>query len=94
MVPNRQGPGLAQLEQHPDRIPRIWYYPPSLGVNGIFDLAANIQDGNGDYDLRFGETFFDFPWFDGFDRAETPARIDRPTTTLRAVPRTSFKEWC
>lgn len=81
-----KNPALRRLEKRPGEIPRLWYYPPSLGVNTIFDLAATIQDGTGNYDLRFGETFFDYSWFGGFDQAETLARISCPTTILHVAP--------
>ena len=63
-------PALKYLKKHPGQIPKIWYYPPELGVNAIYALNANMQDGTGNYDLRFGVTFYDFSWFDGFDTEE------------------------
>lgn len=48
-------------------------------------LTKNYQDGTGDYDLRFGETFYDFSWFDGFDQAETLAKIDCPTLIMHVA---------
>ena len=36
------------------------------------------------YDLRFGETFYDGSWFDGFDQAETLARLQAPTVLIHA----------
>ncbi|MFT3942451.1 MAG: alpha/beta hydrolase [Ancrocorticia sp.] len=78
-------PAFKYMDKHPGKVPRLWFYPPSLGVNELFDLTANLQDGTGDYDLRFGETFYDYSWFEGFDQAETLARIQCPTTILHVA---------
>ena len=40
-------PALNYMKNHPGKIPRIWYYPPELQVNLIYDLTANLQDGSG-----------------------------------------------
>lgn len=73
-------------KKYPNQLPRIWYYPPRLAVNLIYDLTANIQDGTGEYDLRFGDAFYNYSWFDNFDQAETLSRIRVPTTLLHVAP--------
>ena len=47
-----KNPALKYLEKHPGEIPKIWFYPPKLGINSIYALNANMQDGNGHYDLN------------------------------------------
>lgn len=79
-------PALKYLAKHPGEIPKIWYYPPKLGINSLFALKANLQDGNGKYDLRFGVTFYDFSWFEGFDLEETLKSIQSPTLVMHVAP--------
>ncbi|MGI6743506.1 MAG: alpha/beta fold hydrolase [Eubacteriales bacterium] len=79
-------PALKYLKKHPGQIPKIWYYPPELGVNAIYALNANMQDGTGNYDLRFGVTFYDFSWFDGFDTEEILKNIKAPTIVMHVAP--------
>lgn len=81
-----KNPALRYLKKHPGKIPKIWYYPPKLGVNSIYALNANIQDGTGNYDLRFGITFYDFSWFEGFDQEETLKNIKSPTIVMHVAP--------
>ncbi len=78
-------PALDYMRRHPGRIPRLWYLPPGLHVNEFFDLTANLQDGTGSYDLRFGETFYDFSWFAGFDQAQTLRAVRCPSVLLHAA---------
>ncbi len=79
-------PALKYLKKHPGQIPKIWYYPPELGVNAIYALNANMQDGTADYDLRFGVAFYDFSWFDGFDTEEILKNIKAPTVVMHVAP--------
>lgn len=79
-------PALQYMKQHPGKIPRIWYYPPELQVNTLFDLTANMQDKTGEYDLRFGQTFYTFKWFDAFDQTMTLQRITKPSILLHIAP--------
>ena len=79
-------PALRYMAKHPGKIPRIWYYPPELQVNTLFDLTANLQDGTGEYDLRFGQTFYNFKWFDAFDQTTTLQRITKPSILLHVAP--------
>ncbi|NLL29203.1 MAG: hypothetical protein GX259_10440 [Bacteroidales bacterium] len=81
-----KNPALRYLKKHPGEIPKIWYYPPKLGVNSIYALNANMQDGTGNYDLRFGITFYDFSWFEGFDQEETLKNIKSPTIVMHVAP--------
>lgn len=62
------------MEKHPNNPLRIFYLPPSL--NQAFDLTT------GPYDLRFGDTFYDCSWFEGFDQAETLSQIRCPSVLI------------
>lgn len=79
-------PALKYMEKHPGEIPKIWYYPPELGINSIYAMSANIQDETGSYDLRFGLTFYDFSWFEGFDQEETLKNIKSPAVVMHVAP--------
>lgn len=81
-----KNPALKYLEKHPGEIPKIWYYPPKLGINSLYSLNANMQDGTGDYDLRFGVTFYDYSWFEGFDTEEILKKIQSPTIVMHVAP--------
>src|SRR5690606_13744262 len=59
------------MDRNPDKQLRIFFLPPSM--NKAFDLLT------GPYDLYFGETFYDYSWFDNFDQAETLTRIKCPS---------------
>ncbi len=76
-------PALRYIRKHPGAIPKIWYYPPKSGLNSLYALNANIQDGTGQYDLRFGVTFYDFSWFEGFDTEEILKNIQVPTIVMQ-----------
>ncbi|MEA4846401.1 MAG: alpha/beta hydrolase [Clostridiaceae bacterium] len=62
------------MEKNPNKRLRIFFLPPSL--NRSFDLIT------GDYDLRFGDTFYDCSWFDNFNQAETLSRINCPSVLI------------
>jgi pimeloyl-ACP methyl ester carboxylesterase len=62
------------MENHPGKRLRIFFLPPS--VNRSFDLLS------GDYDLRFGDTFYDCSWFENYDQAETLSRISCPSVLI------------
>jgi pimeloyl-ACP methyl ester carboxylesterase len=79
-------PALKYLAKHPGQIPKIWFYPPELGVNAIYALNANMQDGTSDYDLRFGVTFYDFSWFDGYDMEDILQHIKSPAIVMHVAP--------
>jgi pimeloyl-ACP methyl ester carboxylesterase len=79
-------PALRYLEKHPGEIPKVWYYPPRLGINALYALNANMQDGTANYDLRFGVTFYDFSWFEGFDLEEILINIQSPTIVMHVAP--------
>jgi len=81
-----QGPALRYMKKHPGEIPRLWFYPPELGVNAIFELTRNIQDGTGGYDLYFGVSFYDFSWFEGFDQEDTLKAIQAPSLVMQVNP--------
>lgn len=81
-----KNPAIKYLNNHPGEIPKIWYYPPKLGINSIYALNANMQDGTGEYDLRFGVTFYDFSWFTDYDQEEILKNIQSPTIVLHVAP--------
>jgi pimeloyl-ACP methyl ester carboxylesterase len=79
-------PALKYLDKHPGEIPKIWYYPPELGINSLYALNANMQDETGNYDLRFGVTFYDFSWFEGFNQEDILKNIQSPTIVMHVAP--------
>lgn len=79
-------PALKLFRKNPTKIPIIWYYPPELGVNTLLQLTANMQDGTGDYDLRFGEAFYDFTFFNGISQEAMLKKIRVPTCILHVAP--------
>ncbi|NMA11708.1 MAG: alpha/beta hydrolase [Chloroflexi bacterium] len=81
-----KNPALNYLNRHPGRIPKIWFYPPELGINSIYAMNANMQDGTSHYDLRFGVTFYDFSWFEGFELEEILKNIKSPTIVMHVAP--------
>lgn len=81
-----KNPALKYLDKHPGQIPKMWFYPPELGVNAIYALNANMQDGTSDYDLRFGVTFYDFSWFNGYDQEDILKNIKSPTIVMHVAP--------
>lgn len=68
------------------KIPLVWYYPPKAKLNQLVLFTGNLQDGTGDYDLRFGKAFYDFSWFRGFNQEKTLGEIDCPTIILHVAP--------
>jgi pimeloyl-ACP methyl ester carboxylesterase len=81
-----KNPALRYLDKHPGQIPKIWYYPPELGINTIYAINANMQDKTSHYDLRFGITFYDFSWFKGFDQEEILKNIKTAAVVLHVAP--------
>ena len=88
-----KNPALKFMEKHPQQIPRIWLYPPELKVNQIYDLTANLQDGTGDYDLRFGLAFYDFSWFRDFPQEETLKQVQCPSILLHVAKPANFQDY-
>lgn len=66
----------SYLDRNPGSGLRVFYLPPAM--NRAFALLDSP------YDLRFGETFYDGSWFEGFDQAETLARVQAPTVLIHA----------
>ena len=62
------------LERHPGKRLRLFFLPPQ--VNRMFDLITSP------YDLRFGDTFYDCSWFDGYDREQVLSAIRVPTVLI------------
>jgi len=77
---------MAYFKKDPTKIPIIWYYPPELGVNTLLEIAANMQDGTGNYDLRFGNAFYDFSFFKDISQEDMLKRIKLPTCILHVAP--------
>lgn len=78
-------PAIKYMDRHPRKVPQIWYYPATSKVNLLYRLTGNIQDGTGEYDLRFGQSFYDFSWFNGFDQAETLTKVSCPSVLLHVA---------
>lgn len=38
------------------------------------------------HDLRFGDAFYDYSWFEDFNQAEALAKIQCPTTIMHVAP--------
>lgn len=53
-------PYTKRIRESSGEMPIVWYYPPEIGLNGMVFLSRNMQDGTGEYDLRFGKAFYDF----------------------------------
>ncbi len=66
----------SYLDKNPGKRLRIFFLPPSM--NRGFDLLSD------EYDLRFGDTFYDDTWLVGYDQAETLARIRCPSVLIHA----------
>ena len=81
-----KGPALEYLAKHPGQIPKMWFYPPKMGINSLYAINANMQDGTSHYDLRFGVTFHDFSWFEGFNQEEILKNIQSPTVVMHVAP--------
>nr|WP_076388101.1 alpha/beta hydrolase [Vaginimicrobium propionicum] len=80
-----KNPFQKRIKEGSGKMPLVWYYPPEMGLNGLVFLTRNMQDGTGEYDLRFGQAFYDFSWFEGFDQAEALSRIECPTIILHVA---------
>ncbi|MEO9330142.1 alpha/beta hydrolase [Gordonia aurantiaca] len=78
-----RGPVERRLDRDPHVLPKLWWLPPTL--NRAIALTACLQDGTGDYDLRYGDLFYDGAWLAGYDQAETLGRVLVPTTLLHAT---------
>lgn len=79
-------PFAKRIDENSREMPIVWYYPPEIGLNGMIYITRNLQDGTGEYDLRFGKTFYDFSWFDGFNQREALSEIECPTIILHVAP--------
>ncbi|HHT94346.1 MAG TPA: alpha/beta hydrolase [Clostridia bacterium] len=81
-----KNPFTKRIKVNSEKMPIVWYYPPEIGLNGLVFLTRNMQDGTGMYDLRFGNTFYDFSWFEGFDQRGALSEIECPTIILHVAP--------
>lgn len=79
-------PFSKAIQEKSGKMPIVWYYPPEIRLNQMIFLTRNMQDGTGNYDLRFGEAFYDFSWFESFDQKKTLGEIDCPTIILHVAP--------
>lgn len=78
-------PFSKRIKENSGEMPLVWYYPPKLKLNDLVFLTRNMQDGTGNYDLRFGESFYDFSWFKGLDQEEILKGIACPTIILHVA---------
>lgn len=81
-----KNPFSKRIRENSSKMPIVWYYPPEIGLNGLIFLTRNMQDGTGNYDLRFGEAFYDFSWFYGVDQKKMLSEIECPTIILHVAP--------
>lgn len=79
-------PFLKRMKAQKGQMPLVWYYPPKLKLNQLVFMTRNRHDQTGDYDLRFGDAFYDFSWFEGFDQEATLKSITCPTLILHVAP--------
>lgn len=79
-------PFLKRMKERGGQMPVVWYYPPKMKLNQLVLMTRNLQDKTGAYDLRFGEAFYDFSWFAGFDQEATLKSITCPTLILHVAP--------
>ena len=75
-------PALKIFKKDSKKMPIIWYYPPRIGINKLLAIYANMQDKTGDYDLRFGQTFYNFSFFRDIKQEEMLSKIKVPTYIL------------
>lgn len=75
-----------RIRERSGKMPMLWYLPPAVRLNELVFRTRNLEDGTGAYDLRFGEMFYDFSWFDGFDTESTLRSINCPTVILHVAP--------
>ncbi|HWQ75749.1 MAG TPA: alpha/beta hydrolase [Syntrophomonas sp.] len=80
-------PTNKYMTKHPSEKLRLWFLPPSMN-KGVFDLTRCIQDGTGEYDLRFGDAFYAGAWFENFDQAETLGRVQCPSVLMHTEVKT------
>ncbi len=66
-------------EKHPGKPIQIWYLPKSLNER-LFGMFLYIQD----YDLRFGDKFFDYTWHHGISHENLMRNINVSTVFMHA----------
>jgi len=86
-------PVQKQIEKHPDKIPLQWYMPPFMPVNELYRMGANLQDGSGEYDLRFGQTFYNFKWFKNLNQKEMLKKVNCKSVLLHVAKAKEFKSY-
>jgi pimeloyl-ACP methyl ester carboxylesterase len=64
---------VSYREKHPGERLKIFFFPPS--ITGIFYFMD-------DYDPRFGDTFYDCSWMEGFGHAEALSKINCPSVLI------------
>ncbi len=80
------GPALKLFKEDPTKVPVIWYYPPELGVNMLLEMSASLQDKTGNYDIRFGNAFYNFSFFNNISQEKLLKKIKVPTCILHVAP--------
>lgn len=67
---------------------KIWYLPAAM--NRYFAMWRCVQDGNGEYDLRFGDKFYDCSWLEGYHQEEALHAVQCPSVLLHTA--VTFKD--
>jgi hypothetical protein len=49
-------------------------------------MTGCIQYGNGEYDLRFGDAFYDGSWLEGFNLEDALSKVQCPTVLMHTAP--------
>lgn len=70
---------ISYRNEHPNEPVKVFYLPPN--INRIWESMTYP------YDRRFGETFYTYSWFEGFDQEETLSKINCPTIFIKATTR-------
>jgi pimeloyl-ACP methyl ester carboxylesterase len=68
---------IAYRKGHPNEPAKLSYLPPA--INRIWESMTYS------YDRRFGETFYDYSWFEGFNQAETLSKINCKAVFIKAT---------
>ena len=67
---------ISYHEKHPNEPVHLVYLPPQ--INRMFEAETYP------FDRKFGETFYDNTWFEGYNQAEVLSKIKSPTVFLKA----------
>src|SRR5699024_7415174 len=67
---------ISYREKHPNDPVHLFYLPPQ--INRIFESETYP------YDRTFGETFYDYAWFEDYNKTEILSKVKGPTVFLKA----------